>query len=104
MDEYKTAVTETQVAFGLADEYSIQLAEGVMSLTERFGEGQVKASEFDDELMEMVRLAEESRRNVADLGSEIAALPDSKTIDIYVNTHTSGGGSGGSSTWGLETA
>jgi len=54
--EYNTAVTETQLAFGLADEASINLTNRLLALNERFGAGTVSASEYDAEMARLIEI------------------------------------------------
>jgi hypothetical protein len=89
-EEYTTAVTETQLAFGLADEASIRLAGGLLALTEKFGEGQIKAEVFDDALLSLITATNNQRAAVEELGVSIDQLPESKTIDIEVRVRQIG--------------
>lgn len=109
VDQYKTAVTQTQLAFGLADEASIKLSESVLDLVAKFGEGAIRAENFDNMLLGLIERTALERDEVEKLSEELEGLPDSKTIDIFVNTHTSGGGGTGdtavpadvATAWGL---
>jgi len=98
IDEYSTAVTQTQLAFGLADEASIRLSAGVLDLVTKFGEGQVKAENFDEALLGLYTATENQRAKTAELGEALANLPEEKTIRInveYVEGSRGGGGGGG---------
>jgi hypothetical protein len=92
IDEYKTAVTQTQLAFGLADEASIRLSEGVLDLVSKFGEGKVGADKFDESLLSLFTATENQRAATMELGAAIEALPTEKTVRI--NVEYAGGGLG----------
>jgi len=52
--DYAIAVQETQLAFGLADEASLNLSNRLNTLVENFGSGKVAATEFDDGLAHLI--------------------------------------------------
>jgi hypothetical protein len=89
-DEYSTAVGEVQLTFGLADEQSIKLTEGILDLTERLADGTIKASDYDDELVILTQTAEGAAAQVALFGDEINKLPSQKTVRIGVEFYQSG--------------
>lgn len=89
-DEYRTAVSDVQLAFGLADEKSIALGDSILDLVERFADGQVEAAKFDDELNYIATYAGEASGQVQNLGNEINLLPTEKTVTIRVRTITEG--------------
>ncbi len=86
-DEYRTAVTETQLAFGLADEASINLTERLLGLTERFAEGTVSATAFDEELAFLVQLNETENLQLEKFGE----LLGTSTEAMASATTTAGG-------------
>lgn len=75
-DEYKTAVGETQLAFGLATPSSVALAKGIQDLAADLAAGKITAGQFNEQL--------------AALKLSIDKIPTSKTIDIRVNVRRTG--------------
>jgi hypothetical protein len=82
-DEYRTAVEETQLSFGLATPESVALAAGIQKLNEDLAAGKIDADHYSEAL--------------AALKLKIEQIPD-KTVNIDVNVRRHGfGGSMGES-------
>jgi len=82
--EFSQAVQETQLAFGLADEKSLALQEGLFDLVERFADGTVKAGEFDESLASLIQRTERETLQAELLKQAIDALPSEKVIRVRV--------------------
>jgi hypothetical protein len=98
LEDYKTAVTETQIAFGLADEQSIKLTEGVLALTEQFAAGEIKAGDFDESLQALITDTELEVGRLELFNEQLDKLPEQKTVRI--NVEYAGGGAAGVTTGG----
>jgi hypothetical protein len=83
-EDYATAVTETQLAFGLADEKSIALTKGILDLTAKFADGTVKAEDFDSALLATIKEADTLNASLSDTKKAIEELPEEKTVTINV--------------------
>jgi len=86
-DEYKTAVTETQLAFGLADQASINLTDRMLDLTARLGEGTVEASSFNERLWGLIEVNKLENEQIANFGH---ILGDSVTPEMITATEKTG--------------
>lgn len=85
-------------AVALVEEHSDLTKDSVIRLAEEGveGMGNLQGSSEDTEQAFI-----DAKESVSDLGTEIDELPDSKTIDIYINEHhNSSGGSGSSGSGG----
>jgi hypothetical protein len=82
VEDYTTAVTETQLAFGLADEQSIKLAAGILDLTTKFGEGQVKAQDFDSALLSLITQTEQMDSAAQGFKTTLDSIPEHKIVTI----------------------
>jgi hypothetical protein len=91
-EDFQTAVSEVQVAFGLATPESQALATNISLLTEKVADGTLKAEDLDVALAAMAEQARSGSIVAGDLSVAIAALPSSKTIDIIINTINRGAG------------
>jgi hypothetical protein len=83
-EDYATAVTETQLAFGLADEESIRLSSSILELVGDFGAGEIAATDFDEALQDVIMSASTGQDEVAELALLIDDIPDKKRVDIEV--------------------
>jgi len=111
IDEYTEAVTQTQLAFGLADEASVNLGKRMVALTEAVGDGRVAAEDYDEELQRLIDIHDAehkqletfgrilgstsrdlygAERATGALGRGIDALPEEKHVTIYVDYVTTG--------------
>lgn len=77
-DQYKTAVSETQLAFGLTTPASIALASGIQDLAADLASGKLDAAGFNEAL--------------TNLKISIDQIPTSKTVDIRINVRRTGFG------------
>jgi len=71
-EQYSTAVTETQLAFGLADEASINLTNRMLALNARLGEGTVAATAYDEELAHLVEINKMENLQIEKFGTLLA--------------------------------
>jgi len=83
-EDYATAVTETQIAFGLADEESIRLSSSILELVGDFGAGEIAATDFDEALQDVIMSASTGQDEVEELATLIDDIPDKKRVDIEV--------------------
>jgi len=74
-EDYTTAVQDIQLAFGLADEKSIALAENIGSLTDAINNGLVAPDQAAEALQRMAEAAGEGNTNASNLLGEFERAP-----------------------------
>lgn len=89
--QYNAAVSETQLAFGLATPESMALATGITNLTTGLGEGKVSAGHFNESLAALIVQAELGTTGIKTLSDGITAIPNRK-VDIEINVRKTGYG------------
>lgn len=81
-DEYNIAVTQTQLAFGLATPESQALAVNIGALTTALENGDIRATDFNEALAVLQAQAEAGTIKANALGAAIRAIPSRKVITI----------------------
>ena len=89
-EAYVKAVTQVQLAFGLADEKSLALRTGILELTAGIADGEIELHDFGVELDRVIEEAGKTRVEIAGIDEAIAAIPTSTTIDIILNVQRIG--------------
>jgi hypothetical protein len=89
-EDYSTAVGEVQLSFGLADEASVNLSKRLASLVTRFGEGQVGATAFDDELARLIELNTIENEQIALFGELLTTTSETIATTTEVETEFAG--------------
>ena len=82
--DYAVAVQETQLAFGLADEASLNLSNRLNTLVENFGSGKVAATEFDDGLAHLIDVNTMENLQIEKFGGLLADQATPATHDHTV--------------------
>ena len=90
-EQYQTAVSEVQLAFGLATPESVKLADSLMDLTRQLADGTLKASDYDEALWGVIAQSETAASAVDQFGDELNALP--RYVEIEVKTKYTSEGS-----------
>ncbi len=85
--QYTTAVTETQLAFGLATGKSIALSTGVLDLTAKLEDGSIKAGDFATKLGTMIGEADRGVLIANRLRDALNGIP--RNINVSVNVQES---------------
>jgi len=90
LDQYTTAVTETQLAFGLADEQSIFLTESLGKLTGALADGTLEASGYDEALKAVIQQSQSAGVEVGVFNNALDALPKRVDVEIVTTYRTVG--------------
>jgi len=89
-EDYTTAVTETQLAFGLATPESIALSEGLIKITENLGEGTLKAEDYNEALDDLIVESRAATREAKEFDAALKAIPHRKVIEVITRYRTEG--------------
>lgn len=96
LDDYNLAVTETQLMFGLATPESIALAESILALTVAVADGEVKAKNFDTQLLMASNRIDHAKERADRLKDALHEIPQNIPVTVTVTTTgpipTGGGG------------
>jgi len=83
-DQYRIAVTNTQLEFGLATPKSMALTNGIGGLTSALGDGTLKAGAFSGALGTMIAQSDRAARAAAGLKARLDGIP--RNVTIHINT------------------
>lgn len=86
--EYNIAVTQTQLAFGLATPESQALAVNIGALTTALADGDIRATDFNEALAVLQAQAEAGTIKANALGAAIRAIPSHKVVTIETRMQT----------------
>jgi len=84
-DQYQSAVTETQLAFGLATPESIMLSANVTALTGALADGKVGADDYSEALTAIVAQSQAGVTSTSLLGDALNSLPADIPINVRIN-------------------
>lgn len=86
-DEYQSAVSETQLEFGLANEKSVILAAGVASLAAKLASGEIKAANYAESLGKIIESSGRAARAAESMATALNNIP--RNIDVSINVRES---------------
>ena len=85
-EQYSQAVLQIQEAYGLSDEKSRALAEGIGLVTEAFGNGLIPAQNIDEALAFIAKDSADGALNLGDLLTKFGNMPSQITPGVEATT------------------